>query len=205
MSDYGNEQQNEIMRSIDALPDFGWPLSGWNPFPDLSLFRVSAGRYFIIGLLPGLAVLFGALAYFQESHSYWNLLCLELSGGCLFFALTPIIVRRARLHGWQVRLTGLSIAVPLLALAYYCHELLPQLSEHDAEFLSAALIEYSGALLLMIGLEVTMTPWLEALKKREDTIRADYAKVARWEKKLQDWRDALARGEMDTPYPDPGE
>ena len=199
MSDYGNEQQNEIMRSMEAMPGVNF---SWNPFEDWEPFGIAAGRYLLIGLFPILIVLFFVLAYLAEIHSYWNLLFLEASAGFVFFAATPRIVRLGRKYGWQVRLVGLVIAVPSLALAYYLEEVLPQLSDHNTEFFSAALIEYSCALLLMIGLEVTITPWLEALEKREAELRAARAKTEAYEKKLDAWRAALERGEMDTPYPE---
>lgn len=201
MSDYGEEEQELIMRSMDVFRG-GWPFTPfWSSLPDFSLFGITLGRYLVLGVFPGATAVFLALAYFAEIHSFWNLLFLELSAGFLFFAATPAIISLGRRYRWQVPSAGLLVAVPSLWLAYRCKDLLPHLSHHSSEFLAAALIEYSGALILMVGLEITMTPWLKALEKRQGEVRAAFQKSKKEQEAFRRWREAVARGDPDARYP----
>jgi hypothetical protein len=179
MSTYGDEEEELLMASMEGLDgDLNLTsLHAW--FAKYKLFGITLGWFLAVGVFPGLALLFLGLAYRAEIHSYWNLLFLELSSGFVFFSLAPLIVRLGRTYAWQVPLVGVLIACPLLWFAYHCEEFLPSLSPHGCEFVTAALIEYSIALLLMVGLEIVMAPWLNRLAEKQKKVRADFNKYWR--------------------------
>lgn len=167
MSGYGENEEQEILRSMDEMN------RAMTPFvislAQIELFGIALGRYLALGVFPLAAIGFLYAAYLTELHSYWNLLFLELSSGFLFFAAAPRIIHLGRRYRWQVPLLGAAVAGLLLYLAYDCEKYFSQLSQHACEFLQAALIEYSIAMILMVGLEIAMAPWLNdlALKYRQ--------------------------------------
>lgn len=164
MSDYGDDEERYILKSMDDIS------KAMTPFmitvAKIDFFGIALGKYLAFGLFPGGALLFLYCAYLADLHSYWNLLFLELSSGFFFFAAAPSVVHLGRKYRWQVPFVGVLVAGPLLWVAYHSEKLLPQFSHHASEFLQAALIEYSIALLLMVGLEIAMAPWLEAINKK---------------------------------------
>ena len=164
MSDYGDDEEEYILQSMDAMN------KAMTPFvisvAEIDFWGIAVGKYLAFGLFPFFALIFLFFAYIADLHSYWNLLFLELSSGFFFFAAAPTIIHLGRKYRWQVPLGGLVLAVPLLWLAYLPQKFMPLLSHHAGEFLQAALIEYSIALLLMVGLEIAMVPWLESINKK---------------------------------------
>jgi hypothetical protein len=118
-------------------------------------------------MFPVAAVFFLWCASVTELHTFWNLVDLELSSGCFFFAAAPVVVSLGRSYRWQVPLAGLIAAVVLLWLAHDCETVLSGASPHKCEFLRAALIEYAVALLLVVGLELAMAPWLRRLEAKQ--------------------------------------
>src|SRR5258707_9855253 len=85
-------------------------------------------------LFPGFAVVFLVLAYRMELHSFWNLLLLELSSGCAFFAAAPHVIRFSVSHKWRTRLVVFGISIGGIAFAYAPHELVHALSHRASEF-----------------------------------------------------------------------
>ena len=74
-------------------------------------------------------------------------------------------------YRWQVPTAGLLITGSILYLAYHCEKFLPGSSHHSVEFLRATLIEYSIALLLVVGLEGVTRTWLDSLSKIQQEVR----------------------------------
>lgn len=164
MSDYGKEEESYILKSMDAVN------SAMAPFvislAQIDFFGIALGKYLARALFPGGAFLFLCFSYICDSSTYWNSLLLELSSGFFFFAAAPRAIYLGRKYRWQVPCVGLVLALPLLYMSYHCQKLFPGLTVYTAEFLQAALIEYAIALLLMVGLEIAMVPWLDALDQK---------------------------------------
>lgn len=164
MSDYGKEEERYILKSMDAVN------SAMAPFvisvAQMDFFGIALGKYLARALFPGGALLFLCFSYICESNAYWNSLFLELSSGFFFFATAPRVIYLGRKYRWQVPCAGLVLALPLLYVAYRCQQFFPGLSTYTTGFLQAAFIEYAIALLLMVGLEIAMVPWLDGLDQR---------------------------------------
>lgn len=161
---YGRDEEQYILQSMDAINQAMTPFV--ISIAKIDFFGTALGRYLAISLFPGGALIFLGLAYSAELHSYWSSLFLELSSGFFFFAAAARVIHLGRKYPWQVPLVGLLVAGPLLCLAYYCRQLFPHLSDPTADFLQSVLIEYSIALLLIVGLEIAMAPWLETLNQK---------------------------------------
>lgn len=174
MSDYGDEEES-ILKSMDAMNKAMVPFA--ISMAEIDFFGIAVGKYLAVGMFPGFALLFLYFAYIAQLHSYWNLLFLELSSGFFFFAAAPTVIHLGKQYRWQVPSAGLLLAAPLLLTAYHSEKLLPLLSHHATEFLQAALIEYSIALLLMVGLEIAMVPWLESINTKYQQALADLSQL----------------------------
>lgn len=168
MSDEGNSSSDNTdlfgFESIEAMKAAILPARVFDS--QVKLIVVSLLCYFAVAIFPITAAFCLYLSYQADIHSYWNLLFLELSTGFFFFAATPIVIHLGRKHRLKVPLGGAILTAALLYIAYECEKLLPGFSPHAREFLQAAFIEYSITLLLIVGLELVMAPWLNALREK---------------------------------------
>lgn len=144
-----------------AMADAALPIAV--PVERAKTWMFTALRYVFSGLFPIGGALFLALSYNAPSGSFPQSVYLELSSGFAFFWAAPYVLQLGRSHRWLVPIAGICIAA---ALFYF--------AKSSAGFNQSVLIEFSIAVLILVGLELTMTPWLNAIAAKQKELRANY-------------------------------
>lgn len=120
-------------------------------------------RFLFSSMFPIGAVLFLVLSYNAPLNSFAQSVYLELSSGFTFFWAAPSVLRLGRSHRWLVSVAGIGASAVLLFFAKAANG-----------FDQSVLIEFSIAVLILVGLELTMTPWLVAVATRQKELRDSY-------------------------------